>query len=121
MINTAPAVVLDGATDIMVVFAYTAFGQDSTTAVSRLSLFDAFNGGAAATLGLICASRAWIAILSAVRGQTLKVRLAAPAAGSHVYSVRGWVSAASTFRVAGGDGSVGNRDMPNSLTILELP
>lgn len=116
VIATAPAVALDGATPVVVAFSFTAWGQNSTTAQCRLVLFDAVDGAGAVSLGRIWTGRAYTAILSSVVGSWPKYRLT-PAAGSHVFSVRGWVSAASTFRIGAGAGGPGV-DMPAQLRVL---
>lgn len=92
---TANAVSVDGSEWIVLEFFSTAWGQTDTSRENNLSLFD--NG---TSIGVFFASRAfnipWAQPLGLFRFRLV------PTAGSHTYSVRGWVSDTSTFLVAGG-------------------
>jgi hypothetical protein len=93
-IVTAGAVSCDGAMILLVEFGTNAWAQDNTGPVNRIVLFD--NGSAIGTLfqGVSPSTS------SGKPGFTVRRRLT-PSAGSHTFSVRGWVSSASTMIVAG--------------------
>ena len=63
-------------------------------------------------------SRAWVASAQ-ISGYTTRTSLITPAAGSHVYTLRGHSSAANTFTVSAGAGGAG-QDMPAFLSAFEV-
>lgn len=111
---TAPAISTDGSTVVTIEFGTTAFGQTSTTPVNRLVLFE--DGVAIGTL--------WAARspgTSTGRPGFTCFRRMTPTAGTHVYSVRGWVSSASTWTIAGGVNWPGaGVDKPAYIRIVRL-
>lgn len=110
-IVTAGAVACDGAMILIIEFGTNAWAQDSTTPVNRLVLFD--NGASIGTLfqGVSPSTS------SGKPGFTVRRRLT-PSAGSHTYSVRGWVSSSSTMIVAGDVFSPG-RDSPAYIRVIQ--
>lgn len=110
-IVTAGAVACDGAMILIIEFGTNAWAQDSTTPVNRLVLFD--NGASIGTLfqGVSPSTS------SGKPGFTVRRRLT-PSAGSHTYSVRGWVSSSSTMIVAGDVFSSG-RDSPAYIRVIQ--
>ncbi len=116
VVVTAPVLTLNGATRIQLQFTITAWGQDTISSpVSRLAVFDAFNGGAAAPIGTLIQTRAWSSTLSAQPGGSWRTYFT-PAAGTHQFSIRSWVSSASTFRTAGHTAGA-SVDIPSQLVI----
>lgn len=109
---TSNAVVVDGSEWIVVEFFSTAWGQTDTSPVNQLALFD--NG---TSLGNFFAACAFQLPFAQPLG-LFRFRLI-PTAGSHTYSVRGWVSSASTFLVAGGTADSGG-DSPAYLRIYRV-
>ncbi len=104
-ILTLPAVVLDGVTTIALEFFCPYWSQSTSTEVSFLPIFDDLNGGGAASVGRPWDSRAWVTSAFIMGFTTTWIYT--PAAGSHVYSARGYVSAASTFTIQAGAGGSG--------------
>lgn len=111
-IITGARITADGVTPYVFEVNFTAWGQNSSTAVSKLVLFEDDYA-----IGTIWASRAYDTSLSASPGGKRGRLIYIPALGSHTYSIRGWVSAASTFRTAGGRGG-SSTDVPFSLRII---
>lgn len=115
VICTAPAVTLDGATAVIVEIGMPWWGHSATTQTSFLTIFDALDGGAEAAIERLWDGRAYGASIQCL-GFSTSVRLAAPAAGSHVYSLRGHTSG-GTFTVTGGAGGAGT-DTPIFVRVL---
>lgn len=97
-IVTLPFILFDGSTDIIIEVGMNAWGQTSTSAVNRLVLFDDSGSGASA-IGTLFQGVAF-STSTGKPGFTVR-RKFTPAAGYHQYSLRGWVSVASTWTIAG--------------------
>lgn len=91
---TAPMLYFDGASSYMIEFGTNAWAQDSTSPTNRLVLFE--DGSAIGTLFQGVAP----STSSGKPGFTVRRRIT-PSAGYHTYSIRGWVSSASTWIIAG--------------------
>jgi len=105
LILAAAAINLGGSTTIIVEFVATAWGQSSTSPNSNLALYD--NGS---SIGIAWSSRSRSTPFAEEGGVFFRRRLT-PSAGSHTFDVRGYVSSASTFTVAGGPVD-GGGDLP---------
>lgn len=114
-IITAPALTFDGSTVVLIQFGMTAFGDALLTVTNNLVLYD--NGG---SVGALAAGRAWSSEPSGhANGGRLFTRRLTPTAGQHTYSVRGYVSSAATFIIAGSTG-VGQLDRPHYLRVFQV-
>lgn len=109
-IVTADTIIFDGATTVLIEFFAVAWDHSSTTQDGIVSVFD--NGSA---IGRFFQNRA--AATSTLQGMIHCVYRVTPSAASHAYSIRGWVSGASTFTVKGGAGGAGNFD-PGFVRII---
>lgn len=110
---TAGAISCDGVTPYLFIVDFCAFGQSTTTADSYITLFE--DGS---PIGTLWRARDFLGILSSRDGTRVKWRRT-PTAGSHTYSVRLWVDAASTFRT-GADTLGGGADMPFQFRTMRL-
>jgi hypothetical protein len=119
LINTASAITFDGATPCLIRMYFNSFGQSNASVSSRITLFDALNGGAAAPIGTMHVIQDWLAVNSSRGGAQLIARIT-PAAGSHQFSARGWVASASTYKLAGDTMPSNVRDMPFTLRVSTL-
>jgi hypothetical protein len=105
VVVTADAVTFDGSTTVMIDFFCGRVDHPSGAANrgAHLTLYDALNGGAAAQVG---ADR-WVDLglsdaVETLRSPVVAWRRLTPASGSHVFSVRGWVTAGTaTWRGTG--------------------
>jgi hypothetical protein len=91
---SSPIIYCNGSDEYMIEFATNAWAQTSTSPTNRLVLFD--NGTAIGTLfqGVSPSTS------SGKRGFTVRRRIT-PSVGYHTFSIRGWVSSASTWTIAG--------------------
>lgn len=120
LIVTADAVVLDGSTRVEISF-FTPQFQSPGGATSRFSavvLYQSLNGAAAASI-----SSFWGAIVTNLNGSiqspALLQRILTPAAGSYVWSARGYVNG-GTGVIQAGAGGLGNY-MPAFIKVTTLP
>jgi hypothetical protein len=109
-IVTADSIAFDGATDAEIAF----FAPSVTPAQNdlvRFALYDSFNGGAAASIGIFANGSSTTSTGNAEDHSVFLSRLLEgadrPAAGTHVYSVRAWRNAVNGA-VSGGAGGSGN-------------
>lgn len=107
-IVTAGAVVVDGVLAVVVQFVTPLFGGTAVTDTCVLALYDAIDGGAAASIGLIWQGKPSHAAGAGDCGFSCARRFV-PIAGSHVFSIRGFTTNPNTFSVYGGAGGVGVR------------
>lgn len=105
VIVTSGAVVLDGSTAVLVTF----FSQQVETPdgtgnlLTAIVLYDALNAGAAASIGLM--GLAFSEIDQRIDEPMYLVRRITPAAGSHVFSARGYVGLNNAVVHGGAGGS----------------
>ena len=106
---TGNPIVFDGSTVCLVEFYVETYTLSLVTIDGFLSLYDG-----ASSIGRMFQGRTIVAAAGATA--IYAVRRLTPAAGSHTYSARGFVSSAGTFSVFGGAGGNGNR-MPGFLRV----
>jgi len=117
VVITGNAINLDGATIVVIeYYCVTWTNLDSATVINSLELYDALDGGTAVDIGRVFDCRS-IATL-ALNGSILAAHRRVPVAGSHVFSIRGWVGSASTFSLAADVGGVGFR-MPMFVRVTD--
>lgn len=95
---SCPFIYCDGASEYLFEFGTNAWAQTSTSPTNRLVLFDDAGAGAAA-IGVLFQGVS-PSTSSGKPGFTVRQKRT-PAAGYHQFSVRGWVSSASTWTIAG--------------------
>jgi hypothetical protein len=117
-IVTAAACVLDGSTVVEVEYFCAAFASPGGGAnrFAIANLFDAVDGGAAASLGFM--ADVFSSASSQVVVPCLVRRRLTPASGSHVFSIRGHVTAGTGVANAGAGGA-GNF-MPGYIRVTRL-
>lgn len=110
-IVAADPVEFDGGTVILVEFGTNAWAQTSTSPVNRLVLFEDDSPIGTLFQGVSPSTS------SGKPGFTVRRRMT-PTAGTHTYSVRGWVSSSSTMIVAG-DTFGSGIDSPAYISVIK--
>ena len=101
VVVTAPAVVLDGSTTVLITFSVPELNAMTANSIMRVNVWGALDGAAATDLGRVGTFVNTSGSVGSAQGATITSRHTTPAAGSWVYSIRAHSSTAN-FQAGGG-------------------